>query len=57
MLEAITCLGQALLACVVIAALGVSQSRATTLRKLSLEELVAHSDTIVVGRCEKTETA
>lgn len=33
----------------------VSYSHATTLRKLTLDELVARADTIVVRTCEKTE--
>lgn len=33
-----------------------SPSSATTLRKLSVEELVSTSSSIIVGRCEKTET-
>ena len=32
-----------------------SATQATTLRKLSLDELVGHSDTIVVGKCEMDE--
>jgi hypothetical protein len=31
-------------------------AHATVLRRLSLDELVSHADTIVVGKCEKTET-
>lgn len=44
----------------VVAALATSMIvpplQATTLRKLSLEELVSYADEIVVGKCEKTET-
>ena len=32
-----------------------SPSHASTLRRLSIEELVSYSDSIIVGRCEKTE--
>jgi len=47
----------AMLWAVVIAAVLVSSvSQATTLRKLSVEDLVAHADTVVVGKCEKVET-
>lgn len=34
----------------------LQNSLATTLRKLSLEELVSESDLILVGKCEKVET-
>ena len=44
-----------LLALMVTAILNTSLSRGTVLRKLSLDELVSHADTIVVGTCEKTE--
>lgn len=44
-----------LLACLVTAVFGTSFSYATTLQKFSLDDLVAHADTIIVGRCEKTE--
>lgn len=39
----------------VVASLNTSISRGTVLRKLSLDELVSHADTIAVGTCEKTE--
>ncbi|MHC4477352.1 MAG: hypothetical protein ACYTEL_17025 [Planctomycetota bacterium] len=45
-----------LLACAVIVAGTGATGRATTLRKLSLGDLVAHADTIVVGKCEKAQT-
>ena len=44
-----------LLALMVTAILNTSLSRGTVLRKLYLDELVSHADTIVVGTCEKTE--
>jgi hypothetical protein len=34
----------------------VSDTKATTLKKLSLEELASHADTIVIGTCEKVES-
>ncbi len=51
-----TICSHALLAWAVITVLGTSLSHATVLRKLSLDELVAYADTIMVGKCEKTET-
>lgn len=48
-------LRHAALVLVVLAALSTPISHGTVLRKLSLDELVSHADTIVVGTCEKTE--
>lgn len=42
--------------CFLLASVFSHPSHATTLRKLSLHELVASSDAIVVGQCEKSET-
>ena len=47
-------LRHAALVLVVLAALSTPISHGTVLRKLSLDELVSHADTIVVGTCEKT---
>ena len=43
-------------ALLILTLMGILPGHATTLRKLSLDELVAGSDTIVVGNCEKVES-
>jgi hypothetical protein len=42
--------------CCLLALTFTSPSYATTLRRLSIQELVSYSDSIIVGKCEKTET-
>jgi len=45
-----------LFASFLIVHLFVSEGHATTLRKLSLDDLVTHADVIAVGTCQKMET-
>ena len=47
---------RALLIYAATTALCTTLCTATTLRKLSLDDLVGHADTIVIGKCEKVET-